>query len=199
MPDVQGPGVAVIQPEAAPAQSVDQSVMAILKEEADRELAARRAEAVPVETQPDLGLEDAADTAARSRQIAAIRGEMPPVADTARQVTRRELLPNIEEINSTLRPSAAVRHDDADDAQGVHTALPLQPPRSGFRSGFILMLVLAAVLVTMYVMAPRLAQQIPGARGALDAYVTMVDQARVGLDGMTKSVVGALQRLAGRE
>jgi predicted Zn finger-like uncharacterized protein len=184
-------------PDAPQPRTVDDSVLAILKEEAERELSARREEeAVPVETQPDLGL-DAGPAAARAQQIAMMRGEAA-TAEPAKQVTRRELLPDIEEINSTLRPSAAVRHDEDEDDDGP-MALPQVRTRSGFRSGFVLMLLLAAVLVALYLMAPRLAQQIPGAKGALDAYVAGVDQARVGLDGATKSVIAALQRWAGSE
>lgn len=184
-------------PDAPVQRGLDESLMAILKEEAEHELAARRAEAVPVETQPDLGLQAASGTgaAARARQIALLKGEEAAVAP-ARQATRRELLPDIEEINSTLRPSSAVRHDDEDDTV---FALPSTQGRSSFRSGFVLMLVLAAVLVAIYLMAPRLGQQIPGARWAMDAYVAGVDQARIGLDSATKSVIAALRRLAGRE
>jgi predicted Zn finger-like uncharacterized protein len=175
-------------------RSVDDSVMAILKEEAEFELAARRAEAIPVETQPDLGL-DAGPVGTVAQQIAALKGA-EDVVEPAKQTTRRELLPDIEEINSTLRPSSAVRYDEDDDAPMM---LPTPQARSGFRSGFVLMLLLAAVLVAVYLMAPRLAQQMPGAKGALESYVAGVDQARIGLDSATKSVIGALRRLAGSE
>lgn len=187
-----------VPPTADPpqARSVDDSVLAILKEEADRELTARREEqAAPLETQPELGL-DTGIAAAVMRQMAA---DDAATAERAKQLTRREMLPDIEEINSTLRPSAAVQHDDLDADDQRPMLLPTARARSGFRSGFVLMLVLAAVLVMLYLMAPRLAQQIPGAKGALDAYVAGVDQARIGLDSVTKSAIAALQRLAGSE
>jgi predicted Zn finger-like uncharacterized protein len=181
------------------ARTVDDAVMAVLQEEAAREVAARRAEEAPaVETQPDLGL-DAGHAATRAHQIAVMKGDEvadvapPPPPPAARQTTRREMLPDIEEINSTLRPSSAA----TSDAQSTYD-MPEPVTRTGFRSGFVLMLVVAAVLVALYLMAPRLAQQIPGAKGALEAYVAGVDAARVWLDSATKSVVGALQRLAGK-
>ena len=181
-----------LPPEVSQLRTVDDSVLAILKDEAERELSARRAESNPVETQSDLGL-DAGDMAVRALMADQASG----VAEPAKQVTRRELLPDIEEINSTLRPSASVRdHVDDDDAPMM---LPTSGARSGFRSGFVLMLVLAAVLVAVYLMAPRLAQQIPGAKGALEAYVAGVDAVRLSLDSATKSVIGALRRLAGSE
>ncbi len=202
---VSPPVVDLAEEEVAPAppimagalqpKPVDDAILAILKEEAATELAARQAEqAMPLETQEDLGLEAGDDGAARARQIAIMHGE-DAAAEPARQVTRRQMLPDIEEINSTLRPSAAVRHDGDDDPM----LLANPQVRSGFRSGFVLMLVVAAVLVALYLMAPRLAVQIPGAKGAIDGYVAGVDQARVGLDGATKWVIGALRRLAGNE
>jgi predicted Zn finger-like uncharacterized protein len=188
---------AVVPAGALQPRTVDDSVLAILKEETERELSARRAEtAVPVETQPDLGL-DTADAAAQAQHAARLKAE-EAAAERARNVTRRELLPDIEEINSTLRPSVAMQDDDDDD-DAHRMARPQPQARSGFQSGFVLMLVLAAVLVALYLMAPRLAQQIPGAKGALEVYVASVDQARIGLDSATKWVIGALRRQAGSE
>jgi predicted Zn finger-like uncharacterized protein len=201
---VEAAEAAEVEEETPPAdmpqpRGADEAVLAILKEEADRELAARRAEAVPVETQPELGI-DAGDAAAAAQakvgQIEATAGDEESASERVKQLTRRELLPNIEEINSTLRPSSAVRHDDDHDEPMM---LPTPRRRSGFRSGFALMLIVAAVMVAVYLMAPRLSQQIPGAKGALDSYVAGVDQARIGLDSATKSVIGALQRFAGSE
>ena len=62
------------EPAAIPRPQLDPEVRDILKEEAERELAARRAEAqAALETQPDLGLEDVAASAAS--RTARLRGE----------------------------------------------------------------------------------------------------------------------------
>ncbi|NJS39622.1 MAG: hypothetical protein HC783_12105 [Rhodobacteraceae bacterium] len=97
---------------AAAAYAVDESVLAILREEAEREAQARRAEARPLESQTDLGLD------------AAMPGRSKPVLVATNSVTadhdgdaalkpsaRRDLLPDVEEINSTLRPSEVPSED----------------------------------------------------------------------------------------
>jgi hypothetical protein len=59
------------------------------------------------------------------------------------------------------------------------------------------MLVLAIAVVALYVMAPRVAEQFPGAKPALDSYVASVDVARVWIDQTTRSLISGLQGLAG--
>ena len=183
-----------LEPAPEPAlRSIDESVLAVLREEAAREVEARKVEAPAVETQPELGLEQpAAGVGAVARRLARLKGEPEVVA---KPQTRREMLPEIEEINSTLRasserrsgPSAAIA--ESMDDTGAR--------KSGFRSGFVLMLVVAVALLAAYVMAPKLQQQFPAAAGVLQAYVAAVDAGRVWLDGALKSAIGFLKGLAG--
>ena len=172
------------------ARSIDESVLAVLREEAEREVEARKIDPPVVETQTELGLE--APAAAVSRRLARIKGEPEPVV---KPQTRREMLPEIEEINSTLRASSERRSGQS--AAIAETLGEDSARKSSFRSGFVLMLVLAVALLTAYVMAPKLAQQFPAAAGALQAYGAAVDAARVSLDGMLKSAIGFLKGLAG--
>jgi predicted Zn finger-like uncharacterized protein len=190
---------------AAPVQrSLDAGVLAILREEAERELAARKADASRLEMQGDLGLPPpvspvvgsaaaaaAATAAARSetdKRIASLTGET--VAPT-RASARRDLLPDIEEINSSLRPNDAAAHRDdpvvTEKAQGG----------SGFRSGFVLVLVLAAIALVVYVMAPQISAQMPGAADAMSSYVAAVDGFRLWLDGLMRRATGAVNGLTG--
>lgn len=183
-------------PEPAPPvpepalRSIDESVLAVLREEAEREVEARKVEAPVVETQTELGLEAAA-TGAVARRLARMKGEPEVVV---KPQTRREMLPEIEEINSTLRASSEKRSGQSAIAE---TLAEEDAQKSSFRSGFVLMLVLAVALLTTYVMAPKLAQQFPAAAGALQAYVAAVDAGRLWLDGMLKSAIGFLKGLAG--
>jgi predicted Zn finger-like uncharacterized protein len=186
----------VIQP-----RPIDEAVLAVLREEADREMIARRLDAeTALETQGDLGI-DAATAAATSaqsaaRHIALMKGEDPDaVIEPPRERTRREMLPDIEEINSSLRAGDVAIGED-----GAAFEIARRPePRSGFRSGFVLMLVLAMVVVALYVMAPRISAQFPAAQPALDSYVAAVDQGRVWLDATMKSIVASLKGLAGTD
>lgn len=180
------------QPEPA-LRSIDESVLAVLREEAEREVEARKVETPVVETQTELGLETpAAGMGTVARRLARMKGEPEAVA---KPQTRREMLPAIEEINSTLRASSEKR---AGQSAAISETLGEDSARkSSFRSGFVLMLVLAVALLAAYVMATQLAQQFPAAAGALQAYVAAVDAARLWLDGALKSAIGFLKALAG--
>jgi hypothetical protein len=110
-------------------------------------------------------------------------------------MARRDLLPDIEEINSTLRASSENRGGDeaalmADDAN-------VTAPNTGFRSGFSLMLLIAVVLIAAYVAAPKIIQQIPASEAAMTNYVAGVDAARVWLDAAMRNAIAGLQNLTG--
>lgn len=190
---------------AAPVQrKLDDDVLAILREEAEREMAARRAESGPIEMQGDLGLPppvspmvgSAASAAAASaatrtdaeRRIASMKGEASPAL---RPAARRDLLPDIEEINSSLRPNDMAA-SLVEEAQPKHAR-----KSSGFRFGFALVLIVAVVAVVVYVMAPQISAQIPGAAEAMQSYVATVDALRLSVDGLMKRATGALNGLTG--
>lgn len=183
---------------------IEESVLAVLREEAERETNARRAEAPRLETQDELGL-----TAVIAAPIAAAAATSPdlapnpepdPVAERiarmkgieaapAKPQSRREMLPEIDEINTTLRASSEPRTGEA----GVVTdSLPGAHGTAAFRTGFVLMILLALAIVALYVMAPKLAQQIPAAKGALEGYVAVVDSARLWLDAQLRSATGMM-------
>ena len=198
-------------PATAARQTLDESVLAVLREEAERETAVRREEdpalrsasAGSVETQTEFGLDDAAAaTSAAARHIARLKGvdpdqpsePDPPPEIEAKSAARRDLLPDIEEINSTLRSNSDRTQAEEDDID----ALPdIRPQRRGFRSGFVLMMVVAVALAMAYIMAPRIVAQIPGAGPTMKAYVAAVDTGRLWLDGMMKSASGSLRGLSG--
>lgn len=193
---------AVEEPAAeasAAARSIDESVLAVLREEAERELGARRAETpAPIETQTEMGLDQpaappsAADPVAR--RIARMKGVAPEPPVPAKPLPRREMLPEIEEINSTLRATSERRSGEA----AAVSATMDRPRARGFRNGFLLMLVMAALVVALYAMAPRLAQQMPGVAPALQAYVAAVDSARISLDNGVQWLIGVLRGQSGQ-
>jgi hypothetical protein len=160
-------------PGPAPDYAVDDSVLAILREEAEREANARRAEAL--ESQTDLGLD-----AAMPRK--------GMVEADARPAARRDLLPDVEEINSTLRPSEMQAEADATPD---FVPLPPEAPR-GFRSGFLSLMTIAILGAALYLVAPRLALLVPSLEGPLQSYVSMIDSLRLGLDGMMRSATVAI-------
>ncbi|KIC11844.1 thioredoxin [Leisingera sp. ANG-M1] len=171
-------------------RGLDPALTDILREEAEREASLRAAETGSLETQPDLGLEGAApedEAARRSRQardrMARIRGEDPRQIAAAETGSRKELLPDIEEINSTLR--------SAGSAAPAPQAASEEPPvrrKSGFARGFALSLIAALALVMVYDNAALISEKVPQADSALSSYVGWVDQARLWLDGQVKSL-----------
>lgn len=215
---VMVPETAVPDPEddeeslrpAASRQTLAESVLSVLREEAERETAVRREEdQLPrnadqpssMETQTELGLEGAtlsSGASAAARHIARLKGadpDAPLVAEAEpKTAARRDLLPDIEEINSTLRASSERAQADEDDID----ALPnIMPRRRGFRSGFVLTMILAVALAMAYVMAPRVIAQIPGSAPTMRAYVAAVDSGRLWIDGLMKAASGSLRSFSG--
>lgn len=184
------------EPQPEPQRrAVDENLLAILREEAEREAAARRAESPAVETQPDLGLAPpppsappAGGLAAAARRIAQLKGQDPD--RVGKPAARRDLLPDIEEINSSLKSS-----DHFPDLADPATPSPAAPSR-GFRSGFAFSLVAAVFATAVYTAAPRISAHLPAAKAPLQTYVAGVDQARLWLDGVMKAATQAVRDLA---
>lgn len=182
------------EPQPQRARALDPALTGILREEAEREASLRAAESQSLETQPDLGLEEAIapqdEAARRSRQardrMARIRGEDPRQLAAAESGSRKELLPDIEEINSTLRSagSGAPAHYAATDE------LPVRR-KNNFARGFSLSLIAALVMVIVYDNASLIAEKLPQAESALSGYVSWVDQMRLWLDAQVKTLTAA--------
>ncbi|MCK0150539.1 zinc-ribbon domain-containing protein [Marivita sp. S6314] len=186
-------------PPAPPKRrELDPAVADILRQEAELEARAREAEADVLEDQPDLGLQEPEDEAAkRARQaqdrMRKLRGEDPEAAAAVaaasavadRPQSRGEMLPDIDEINQTLRASTERR-----ELQSVQADLEDEDDDSGgFGRGFILVILLFAVATSLYVFAPQVGESVPQLKGAMDGYVAFVDQARLWLDTQVASVL----------
>ena len=179
-------------PHSRTGRDLDPSISNILREEAEREAQLRAHEADPLESQPDLGLEDGGDdeSARRAREardrMARMRGE-EPIADEAlaEAGSRRGLLPDIDEINSTLRSegeTSVVASTDAAVAEGRKSS-------GGFMRGFVLMILIGVILAVVYVNAAQIASSVPQAEPMLNAYVALIDQARVWLDAQMAAIL----------
>ena len=197
--DAGSQGAVAVAPKQ---RSLDETVLAVLREEAERETAARRAEAAPrpvIETQTEMPLaQDPAGTAAAVRRIARMRGapEPEPAPEPpAPPKSRSQMLPAIEEINSTLRATNSRTSDE--DSAIVDTMAEAEERRGGFRRGFLTLITLAVLIVVLYVLAPLIKTQVPALAGVVDGYVAAVNAARVGLDTGLRSLVEMLNGLAG--
>lgn len=203
------------QSEPAPARKqLDPAVADILRQEAEAEFEARaQRQSEPLESQPDLGLDDTApvpplasddDPERRAleakKRMARMRGDTYPPDPAAHGPagSRRELLPDIEEINSTLRNDTAASGHGADLRQGVAAADEAER-RSGFRWGFFTIAVIAIALAAVYIYAPEIATAVPALDPFLNTYVIWVDQIRALLDAQVKTLLGWLDTMASEQ
>ncbi|WP_394153706.1 zinc-ribbon domain-containing protein [Loktanella salsilacus] len=188
------PAAPAAAPPPQPVRSqLDPSIADILREEAAREEAARKSEAAgALEQQADLGLTEPSrprpaqpmpyDQSHVHKDNA--QAAVPPKLAAATQGSRKELFPDIEEINSTLRSSAE------------RGGLPLLPSeedeiarRSSWR-GFFVTLALIVILALIYGYADDISAQIPALEAALSSYVAAIDSARLWLDNQIASMLG---------
>lgn len=160
------------------ARAVDEGVLTILREEAEREAKARRADGQPHENQPDLGVE----AAPAARKKGAAKKSVPEPVEAAKSSARRDLLPDVEEINSTLRPSDLPEAEFFGDPEVV-----ARDGRGAFRSGFLLVLSAAILGGAIYIASAWLANLIPAIEGPLRAYVGLIDGVRLSLDSLMQS------------
>jgi hypothetical protein len=187
-------------------RGLDDTVLEVLREEAAREAAVRRAEAPPpIEVQTDLGLappppppllSPSVFLAARERfaDLSVSPDELTSEDDMQpHPASRRELFPDIEEINSTLRASSEPRGDESE----AETETDVEADRRGFRTGFVMIILIAVLLSLLYAMAPRIVAAVPASEGAMQAYVDGVDWARLGVDAALQSAIQSLRSLSG--
>lgn len=182
----------IAEPEEPKRRTIDPTVANILQEEAALE-AERRAEETGLESQPELGLEEAQqeDAAKRARQarerMARMRGLPADAADKPAEPipanSRRDLLPDIEEINSTLRAT----EDRAPEEQPDGRPTVSQRRAGGNRIGFAMAFLLIGLFAYIYNRPEVVSATIPGSENYVAAFVNFVDNARIWLDSqMTK-------------
>ena len=167
-----------------PRKELAPDVADILREEAEYEKNAREAEQSTIETQPDLDLSQDPNQERRGKEarehLSRLRGETDVAAAVGAAISddtdapRRELLPDIEEINSSLRPDAAPT-----EPEYIEEA-PRR--RSRFRRGFIFMVILALIALAVYIFAPQISAAVPQTEPTLTSYVDWVDAKRLWLD-----------------
>jgi predicted Zn finger-like uncharacterized protein len=183
---------------------LDPAVSDILRQEAEHEAGLRAKEgSAGLETQPDLGLQEAEDDAGRRtrearERMAKMRGEtaqdVAEATAAAALGSRRDLLPDIEEINSTLR-SASDRQSEASGDEG-YSEPQIAREKSRFRRGFSMIVLLAVIMTAVYVLAPKIGSAIPQAEPVLNSYVIMIDKGRMALNAHVNSVLKWLDTTA---
>lgn len=192
--------------DRVPAQqrrTLDVSVADILRQEAEIESRARAQAGSGLESQPELGLSSGeSDSERRNREaserMARMRGETTAeAAATAAAIgSRRDLLPDIEEINSTLRSTSDRQAGATAEMADAEHDRPSRPRSSGFRRGFMFMVILALLLVAIYIAAPQIARSLPQTDPYLSGYVAQVDVFRGWLNGKIMALLTWLDAVA---
>lgn len=187
-------------------RELDPDVASVLREEATRERQARAAETGGLETQPDLGLEGAHDDSDRRSQqararMARLRGDTatqdnPPESDDIEPSTRRGLLPDIDDINSTIASAQPKAQEDLSARDGSKVAASKQST-GGFRRGLRLAILLAIIATGVYMFSPVIAQTVPATAEPLIAYVETVNGLRAQLNDAVAPLVAQVQEIIG--
>lgn len=184
-----------------PRRALDPSVADVLRQEAALEASLREEETL--ESQPDLGLDEPDpkdENATRARQarerMARMRGVPVQAQDAEPEVipanSRRDLLPDIDEINSTLRAT----EDRAPEEQPDGRATPGQRRAGGRRMGFALALLAVAAAVYVYTSSAQVSAAFPQAETYVSAFVNMIDKGRLALDGQVTHLMLWLDKIA---
>lgn len=210
-----------IPAEIPPRSSIDPEMAELFREE--REFEARQRAADGLETQPDLGLEPPAESeqSRRTREsrerMARLKGEdvaEPPrhpdpepepepekddtelhaAAAAAAAASRRDMLPDVEEINQTLRSASEPRVVDRDAGRPSQTS----PRETGspFARGFMVVVMVAALGLGLYVATPRLSVQFPPIAPYLQSYVETVNLGRTWLDNRVTALMQQLDQMS---
>jgi len=194
--------IAEDDPDIAPApaitherskREIDPSVADILREEAQREREQRAAETF--EHQDEFALDADEPTSdpqpEKSEYIDPKLDDLDEMyKDTVSDApaSHRDLLPDIEEINSTLRRDKKSANREEPETQAQKNA----SGRRGFRAAIILLLLAVAV----YAYADLITSNVPQLAPYLDAYVAQIDQWRAALTDQTSGFLTWLQAQA---
>ncbi|WP_457648661.1 zinc-ribbon domain-containing protein [Profundibacter sp.] len=175
-------------------RKTDESVLGILREEAAREAAARAKEAKGAQdSAPKAGL-DLSKTSSDTPSDVSIASAKPhPDSQPAESgaSAHRDRLPDIDEINSTLRAAT----DSLDETAEQDEAQP--SGRRGFRLGFSLVLVLVTLGLLAYMFAPDIVQRFPESKPYMASYVEQVNNLRDWLDQIMKLATDKMSGTAG--
>ena len=120
-----------------------------------------------------------------AKQHSSKRSARPETESKEPATSRKELLPDVEELNSTLRGEEA----QAQTSEGMQAGED-RPATKSFSRSFSYTLLILALLVALYVMRPMIVSAVPTAAIVLDPYVVFVDSIRLGIENLVGKIRG---------
>lgn len=193
------PGLPRVSARMVPQRDLDPAIAEVLRAEAAREARQRRRETADlVETQQELALDDAPSDAPTPEAEAEVPAPPPARFTEAKRsdVPRRDLLPDIEEINSSLRTKTLTKAAAANRLTEAEFEAHKRNGR-GFRLGFASVLLVALFAVLIYANAAAISARVPAAAPYLESYVSQMNAGRLWLNGKLLAGSAALEEMIG--
>ncbi|SLN29270.1 hypothetical protein ROA7450_01252 [Roseovarius albus] len=196
--DEHGPDLEAepVHPEPTPApapRDIDPAIARILREEAEWEQEARKKEAAGgLEVQQDLGLpspQTALPETETQPRVVQVADRTEAIADEPAYSSRRDLFPDIEEITSSLgsdEDHVPMREPEASSAE----------KKRGFKSGFLLAVLVFVTATVIYVTADDIGQSFPSMEGAMSSYSDAVDAGRLKLQESASGLKGWFSQMS---
>lgn len=191
-------------PNTVPGAALDDDIAGILREEAEREVSQRRNEdALPaLEPQSEMALDDGPPSDLLRERLDRMRSDGVPQSTVAATLKaaksepldtpRRERLPDIEEIKTTLRPGEI----SGGDADVIGQTELKRIRQSGFRLGFSTLVIAAGLAVAAYVFAPQIIGAIPSSEPAMITYVDAANGVRDGIDRILARAISGINGIS---
>ena len=205
-PERRADGVTAVQEAPVKQRRIDPEIAEILREERDFEAKRRAAEDLRSSTDVGPQRREAAqkifqtykdergqigrsDDAARSAVPNQFEDSAQPDVSRDKGLSherhtphptgsRRDLLPDVEAVNQTLKSQTDLNSSPVLERSFFHDP----PKKSGFGRGFWSMVVLAIIGVCAYIFGPQASESVPQIAPYVDTYVETVDGARGWLD-----------------
>ena len=197
-PEIPDEEIELTAAPARPSQPVrrrtlDPEITDILREEAEREKSRRQAEAeddlisqAELSLEPNILPEAEKRSQEAARRINRLKDDIEPSA-SEKPERRSELLPDIEEINSSLRSTS--ERDDIDISRPNNHSTT----KRGFRVGFFTVIFIAVAAALIYAFASEITAEIPQIAEPIERYVNWVDELRLWLDLKIQSMLTGIE------
>ena len=194
------------QPHEPRHRPVDANIADILRQEAAREHnvpAMEKSGASTAQTteRKPASSEDIEATRKRIAEMTGVAGATQAGRQTAAgasvSTANPRAIPEMSEINNVLRARS-----DANSTAEITEAERVEAiRRRGFRRGFFLVAGLFAVVITPYVLAEQIIENLPQSRETMTQYVAIIDQLRAAMNvtvsGIVESVRGLIAEVSG--